>query len=281
MPLALALVVAIASLEIAGDAICPDAASVRAELARLGVPALADQHHLVITRNGDAIAVELRSTTGDVIGARSLPVDAACGELAAAVAILVATWETELAANPIAPAPIVLARSERRPFAYAVAAGALAMAGRSARGVGGVVTAGAARAASPWMVEGSVGATRYEQQPLGRGEVDWSRATLGLGGRLRARRATTELALRGQALVGVLHASARGYQTNRSETAVSPGVSGGARVQLGRGFVTPYLDVGGVAWLRRDHLHVTGLADQIALPRFELSLALGVAIGGS
>jgi hypothetical protein len=250
------------TIDIVSEARCP-------ELDRLGS---ASANRLVITRGDETIAVELVAPDGRSIGSRSLPARAECPALAAAVAVLVAAWESELAGE--LPPAISLGKEPRA--AIGISAGAIGMLGVRSRGVGGTVAVTAERAASRWGVASSLGATVHERQALGPGDVGWFRIMLGVGGQLRLRPGGVRVAARGEALAGVLRASAYGYDSNDSDVAVTPGFAGVVRVQLGR----PYVELGGVAWVRREHLHVAGVAGEVELPRAELTLGFGMTAGG-
>jgi len=257
------------TIDFVGDARCPDAAMVRAELDRLGV---SNSDRLVITRGDETIDVELVAPGGRSIGSRSLAARAECAALAAAVAVLVAAWESELASEP--PPAFALGAEPRAELG--ISAGALGMFGGRSRGLGGTVAVTAERAASRWGLASSLGATVHERQSLGPGDVGWFRIMLGVGGQLQLRPGGMRVAVRGEALAGMLRASAHGYDRNDSALAFAPGFAGGVRVQLGR----PYVELGGVAWVRREHLHVTGVMGEVELPRAELALGFGMTTGG-
>jgi len=189
------------------------------------------------------------------------------------VAVLIATWESELASDALPPA---ISFRAKRGYATVIAAGVLGAYGESSRGFGGALAVTAGREPSPWALGGSLGATVHEQQPLGRGKIGWFRVLLGLGGERRFRPGGVALALRGEAVGALLHASAHGYETNRSRSFASAGLAGGLRVDVGYA----YVDLGGAAWLRREHLRIDGVAGDVELPRVELLLGVGVRAGG-
>jgi len=240
------------------------------ELDRLGS---ASANRLVITRGDETIAVELVAPDGRSIGSRSLPARAECAALAAAVTVLVAAWESELASE-LPPPSIALAAEPRATIG--ISAGAVGMLGARSRGLGGTVAVTAERAASRWGLASSLGATIHERQSLGPGDVGWFRIMLGVGGQLRLEPGGVPIAMRGEALAGVLRAAAHGYDRNDSDVAVTPGFAGAVRVQFGR----PYVELGGVAWVRREHLQVAGVMGEVDLPRAEVTLGVGMTTGG-
>ena len=58
------------------------------------------QHRARIGRTGDNLVVELLLPNDQVIARRDLAADGSCDDLAAAVAVVIAAWETELESTP-------------------------------------------------------------------------------------------------------------------------------------------------------------------------------------
>jgi hypothetical protein len=115
-------------------------------------------------------------------------------------------------------------------------------------------------------------------ETFGPGTASWRRAAMSAGAfrRLSWRRL--------QADVGIDMVAARvsvegdGYSTTRSSSALDVGGQTGARLALVLGRFRPWIEVAGTAWLRPQHLEVTGVAEQANLPVWEALAGGGLSV---
>jgi hypothetical protein len=284
-----------------GDATCPTAEEVSTQVAQL-VPALdpdASQDLARIEEAGDVLRVSLWRADGALVGTRDLARTSSCADMAAAAAVVVAAWESDVhpefmptvgeiaqSNQAVAPAAVVSTRSTPAPTPtrMVLEAGA-ALSGSIAPGAGGagaaaggliVFSAMASRIGPRLMLAGG---TRREV-PLGTGRVLWRRLVAGLGPELRLAPASTRIAvdLHAELLVATLSARGEGFANNLNDSSVDPGVSAGVRLAFGTHTLTPWLDLSLGGWLRGQQ--AISMPDQmsVALPRIEGSLALGVSV---
>ena len=82
-----------------------------------------------------------------------------------------------------------------------------------------------------------------------------------------------------QALAALLRVEGVGLTTTASDSSTQFGTAVGVHVGRPWGNATPWIGADLLLWPGRDHLEVTGLADQGQLPRFELQLAAGLSLG--
>jgi hypothetical protein len=292
-----------------GAATCPTAADVSARVTELlpaaetsGPPDLAR-----VDEDADSVHVSLRRPDGTLVGTRDLERAFSCDELAAAAAVVVAAWESDVhpefraslppavpvPAPPVAVVPvaapvpsIAVAPGLPRPATIAfevgaALAGALAPRAGSAGAAADVMLVGAATSAAR-RVGGRLaliaGAAR--ELPVGTGRVRWRRFVAALGPEVRLGRPTAPVTfeLHAEALAALLTATGEGFTNDRSELSFDPGLGAGVRLRLGHGRVVPWIDLSGSGWLRQQQAIATPDDASAVLPRFEALLALGLSL---
>jgi hypothetical protein len=283
-----------------GDATCPTADEVSTRVAEL-VPAVDTTTAPDLARieeAGGVLRVSLQRPDGALVGTRDLSKTSSCAELAAAAAVVVAAWESdvhpEFGPSPpalpppefAAPAAVVQAPPKPTPPPLAFEVGA-ALAGSVAPGAGSAAAAaGGLIVASARPSRRSVGlrvmlAGGTEREiPLGTRRVSWRRLVAGLGPELRLTSPATPFALdlHAEALVASLSARGQGFTNNLNASSVDPGVSAGVRLVLGNRTVAPWLDLSLAGWLREQRAVSTVDEVSVALPRVEAAVALGVSV---
>jgi hypothetical protein len=284
------------------DATCPTAEEVSRRVAQL-VPAVdagAPPDRARIEEAGGVLRVSLWRPDGALVGRRELSRQSSCAELAAAAAVVVAAWESDVhpefrpplvpivrpneVANP-SPAAVVRMPSTLTPTRVVFEVGA-ALAGSVAPAAGHAAAgAGALIVASATPSQGSVGlrlmlaGTTEREIPLGAGRVLWRRLVVGLGPSLHLPPESTPFAmdLHAEVLAAWLSARGEGFTDNLNASSFDPGLSGGVRFAFGSHAVTPWLDLSFGGSLRAQRAAST--PDQtVALPRFEGAIALGISI---
>jgi hypothetical protein len=286
-----------AGVELDGDSDCPTVAEIAQRLhevapATTGEAPIATVVH--VSRVDGAVRLELAGAEGQVLATRDLPATEACDDLAAAAAVVIATWQSDL--NPRtspgvdlpatlpetpAPPPVITARpapAPPRPMFLGV--------GLLASTAGGQVTPGASLRASvdlgpAWLgLGGALGATTSRTADVTNHPdvARWTRGWLGLGPELHAGR---ENRLEGhvQGLLGLLRVEGVDLPDAKADTTLELGVGGGVSVAHWVGNAAVWLGVDVLAWPGRQSLSIVGTPDQGSLPRFDLQLAAGMALG--
>jgi hypothetical protein len=285
------------SLGIEGASACPSPADVSDRLKPLlppGQPA-GPPHRARLARDGRELRLELRDAQGGVLARRRFTA-APCADLAAAAAVVIATWEVELRGRgalglwlepvpaPSAGPPAVRAPSVPAPrSALELTLGAAALGG--AGSVGGIVPGALieARAGRPPSAAGIWAALAVEGDrtlALAGGTADWQRVVAAAGPRGRWPLGAGRLALEVDAglLAALLLVRGSAFPRNHDAATFDPGGSASVRLVARAGVVRPW--VGAVAWLwpMIHEVAVTGGTETRSLPRVEGFLAVGLAL---
>ena len=287
-----------ATVQVEGSSSCPRPELVATRLAEL-LPADAGggpPDRARIWEEGDAIAVELESPDGTSLGARRFPRTYACEDLASALALSLAGWESDvhpeftprLAGR--GPRPTLIERAPPQPGVTQPWEGGAGV----AVGLGGSldVRAGAVDAVlGGWLtppawrtsVRVEVGGQSNREIPLQYGRVVWRRLTAGLG---VERPIPTALNhedrawLRWFALARLAWLDMRGdgFALNHSDAALDPGLAAGLRVVMRRGHLSSWVELAAAAWPVRHDVQAGGLGDIGRLPVAEGFLRIGLGL---
>ena len=292
------------AVTVEADAACGAADEIGARVTALLPPRSSDAAPDVvrIADRGDAWLVVLAAPDGTTLGERTLGREVPCPDLAAAAAVIIATWESDVHAEFRAapePVPTVAAPTIAAPTVVATPRASAAPATRAALELGAGLTGSIAPSAdgsAPALgakVEGTwfrrprglgaglaltVPATR--DLPLGSGVVRWRRLSAAAGPVGRWLSSTTRWALdvHGEALVGWVTATGEGFASDRGGSGLDAGLGAGIRlIWLGTRRAAPWLELGGTGWLRRQDAYATPDGRAVELPRVELGLALGLS----
>jgi hypothetical protein len=297
-----------AAVTVEGSTSCPRPGAVAERLEQLlplGRPDdLPDRAQL--RQDGDDLVVLLRGGDGALLGVRRWPRTFECNDLAAAIAVSIAAWDSdihpefsaELAATATAPivseAPVAtetLAPPPRRPRGpWTLEAGV-------ALGLGGAVDAPAAAGdlvlpvwlrlpfAGTWL-RAELEAQSTRQVTLPGGDARWRRWAGGLGiergvsfdsGRSSSQRVTWF----GLARVARLDLRGEGFVQNRSVQVLDAGATAGLRLARAVGRWLWWAEVAASIWpLRQDATELGSSASQ-RLPSTEAFLRLGAGVGPS
>jgi hypothetical protein len=282
-------------VEVDGDSTCPTVAALERRLEEVA-PGTATSGaagtKVHVSRIEGGVRLELAGAEGQVLAAREFPATEACDDLAAAAAVVIATWQSDLnpqtsfGIEPLAPKvemrtpPVITARpapAPPRPLFVGV--------GLLASTAGDHVTPGATVRVSVdlgprWLGLGAtLGATTprtadVSNQP---NAARWTRGWLGVGPELHAGRAS-RLEGHVQGLVGLLRVAGGDVAEPRSDMTFDLGVGGGVSVAHWIGSASGWLGVDGLVWPGRQRLLVGG-APLGTLPHFDLQLVAGIAFG--
>ena len=300
---AVLLTLAAAGVRVEGGTACPAPADVQTRLGALlrgaeaATPAEADVVRIVDFQG--AVRITLLAPDGTTLGERSLEADFPCADLAAAAALVVATWETdvhpEFAARleiapppptPPRPAPAVVHAAPPLPAAqpaWSLGAGVLATIAPSG---GDASPAGGARLEAGWLGAGrrwgarlALAATTSRTLTLPSGDVDWRRATAagGVLWRLTAPGRSAAVDLRADAVFAWISMVGSGFVDNHGASALDAGAGFAGRLTIGRGTLRPWLELGAIAWPRTQVVFERPSGQSAELPRWEAGLALGIS----
>lgn len=274
------------AVEVESPSACPAAQAVTDRLAVL-LPATRDvPDRARLSRSGDRLSLELRRADGTAIAWRRLDAQAACEDLAEAAAVMIATWETELEAGRV---PLPPPRIDREPApvdksppleaapafpGWALGVGFAASVANRAflPGVTIEVENGGAR----WAARMVVTATESQEQTLGMGTARWNRLLFAAGPSLRF----SVLDVHAEAVGALVHVEGVGFAQVYDEYGFDPGIGAGVRFSLRPAPLSPWIDVSGVGWLRKEELRVVGVDGQVALPDVDVLVSAGVSFGG-
>jgi hypothetical protein len=300
-------------LDIVSDSSCPAPPLVGALLREiLGLSSgehVDEVAHLV--REEGLVLVTLRGKDARVLGERRLPGDGSCDELARAVAVVLASWLSDVHPEfvPTVPTPPPL---DTPPTALTPTDGAEAPRAEAPPSSGSVTSSGRVvpRGALRWRVEGALG-LGFHPTPLafvGGAGVALLPETSGLGATLRAsvstwraidvdggralyrrwpleagavlRFAGASVAgeLEGGAALGWLALSGRSFGLNRDAGGATFGPFVTARALGSRGTLQPLVELSSVYWARVTRVYGDPARPSTALPNLELSLSVGVAV---
>jgi hypothetical protein len=248
--------------------------------------------------------VRLLLRRGDeTLAERRLEPSRNCDELATAAAVIVASWEADLASGvsltpgitpppplppPLPPAPPPEPRkvpSGLKRLRYEIGLAFLAAVDGSGLAPGGMVEGALGLGQSPFWLRMAISATGARGDRLAAasgspaGEVSWTRIGLALGPRYLRNVRGWLLDGHLSAVVALLDAFSSGFPETAQVLDVDPGLAAGVRVlrPIGGGVGI----FGGAAvqgWLNTQRLQVRGLSS-VDIPRVEALLTLGVSYG--
>lgn len=216
----------VGAVTVEGDTTCPSATRVSEVLATLLTTVDSrEAHHARLREHPDGIEVELRSGLGRPLAQRTFSRDASCEELASAIAVVIATWETGFAGDTpdirVSARPALVVVETPPSTTITLAGGALVAfdrLGGSAGGLAGIVI-GSAR--TRWSGRFAALAMTRKREPLAAGSqtrVAPSRSQNAIANRCRdgdrcgARRASPRAELSGSIRADTADASAEGRE---------------------------------------------------------------------
>lgn len=279
----MSLLVLAAVVVIDGETTCPSPAQIREHLGVL----LADQgsdhdapDRARIAETADAVELELESASGRILGHRAFSRQASCDQLAAAVAVVIATWETT--ADGVAPTISVethapAASTPASSLSLVVSAGGATVVDRGGWTPGASLELALGSIRSRWAGLLDAIVTESNAVPLAPGSASWARERLAIGASFEVvSGGPFALDADGQLVAGLLVASGMGFSADHSTRSFDPGAAVGLRARFAWGDWGLVVAASETAWLRANHLAVTGLS-QIDAPRHDFVLGVGIA----
>ena len=281
------------ALKIQATGDCPDAVDVERHLGPLLGDAVAARDVATIARAPDgSLALSLADTSGQPIGARTLPPARTCSDQAKAVAVTLAVWEAQLhpeislGLDRLAPEPpppgqdvaVVAARAAPASPARELALGVAIVGDLQSGGwaPGARLELGLGPRDARWRARfAAVGVGRH-QLDLPPGGASWWRAFVQVGADVDvARGRSWAVVLGAGALAGVVSIAGTGFTVDRATRSIDLGGEGRARLEARLGRLRPWLGAAVAVWARRQALEIQGAATSSALPRVEPTAALG------
>lgn len=240
-----------------------------------------------VMRSGARVQIELASADGIVIAERELDYAGTCAEIADMVAVILASWESDVHpefAHPAADlvsvgATAKVERTTPSPWSFDLAAGAGASLADS-------LSFGGALAVTWFPKNGRLGARlsglgeTTHTSDVGSRQGHWNRWLVGLEADWRFRGVVTSLDLHGGIALAILEAGGVNFDENDSDTSLSAAALVGVRASrwVSRRWAV-YSDVT-AGYCQRDQ-RLRGTSESHPLPHFQGLLSLGLAVGES
>jgi hypothetical protein len=283
-------------MSILGDTECPTKAEIWSHLEPLlpPDPRPAGPDRLEIREAADGrLSVNLSTTEGTPIADRKVSFSSSCDRLAETIAVLVASWETDLHPEwsplnqPSMPATdrqpqTVVARAGPAPEANLLRVSpTVGAVGSYADGLfapGFLAGASVGRVQSLWSVLAVATGVGPRSLALGPGKVSWERldVSLGVARTVVLRKGWLDLHL--AALCGALRAAGAGFPENSTVTTLDLGASGGIRALWRTHVVEPWIGADLDVWPRDEKVHVHDWPQARTLPHLEPRVGIGVDV---
>jgi len=273
---------------------CPRASEIEQALASRLAPAVPERRpdRAHVWRRDGLLHIELVNPDGAIIAERALVERGSCVEMAELVAVVIASWESDVHpafAEP--PAKIAPPAIKRTPSAPARAAAPSPSSSFDlALGVGpswasSVALAGVA--SMVWIPRGlglglrlSALADRQRSLSLGGGQAAWRRWMIGAEADWRVSRGRAAFDAYAGLLAGWLSVEGRSFEVNQSHTSVAPALTLGGRVAWWTSrHLAVWLALRSVFFLRGHSIYALPGSDERKLSTFQGVALVGVAMG--
>jgi hypothetical protein len=296
-------------LDIQSETECPSASAIEAHVRQiLDLEGKRVEERAIVTHDGHALRVVLRGADGRDVGERLLSTDASCDDLAQAVAVVLATWISDVHPEFVGALPQRQPEPDAKPidtrsattseprarFAHEVATPettpprgvsrhiepglgvGVGIAGPKAAAVASLVAAWIPSSGIGLAVSATLASTR--EQPLADGTLAWRRWPVAAGLVLRVPLRGALLDFSGGGAFAWSHLVGRGFPSTSSADDFALGAFASARVASSEGTLVPFAALTGYAWLARSAAYVRPEGGaELDLPRYDFTLVAGVA----
>ncbi len=269
----------LSAIRVAGATSCPTPSAVQRRLDSLAPEDVSPAQVATLENVPHGVKLTLFDMSGNELSRRTFAGDQPCAELANVMALVLASWRSELAPQPARAIPLVSVTSgtaSTRGLSWQLAAGVSASFG-GGFAPGALLEVAVGPADSPWRVRAMGAFEASRQLIVGPGIVNWQDWQIGVGGAYAAIREPVRLEITGSAILSVLQLAGAQFTVNSSTTSLNPGVNLSARLLLLGGRWHPWIGLGATAWLRQEVPSVQGVASSAALPRLTGAMTAGVA----
>jgi hypothetical protein len=263
------------SITVEGNTSCPTPADVAARLQAVA-PSSRMAGKALLTESEGTLRVQLVRTNGTVVGERVLDARYPCKELADAAAVVLASWQGEFDAAPVAAPSLEGVPVPPRPRGKALEFGVgLVAAGPRPLSAGGSLDL--AGYMGNWGLRLHAMAVDFHREPVGAAEVSWNRSPLAVTVRRRFHFSTgLVLALDAGVAAAALFSRSGLLEMSQAYRALDIGPTGGAQLLFDAGRdLMPFLSISSAAWREVRILNVTATEYRV-LPRADSWLVLGI-----
>jgi hypothetical protein len=277
--LASVLWVSALSIAVEGNTRCPEPAEVAARLGAVGAgSAERMQGKAVLSETEGALRVQLLRENGTVVGERLLDSRYPCRDLADAAALVLASWQGEFNAAPVAAPTLEAQRKPARSDRWLELGGGLVAAGPRPYSAGGSVSLGAIR--GNWGLSAQLIAADFHRQPYAGGEISWNRSPVSLTVRRHfAFSSGLVVALNAGVAGAALFSRSERLAVPHSAQAFDYGPIGGIKILYDAGSqLQPFLSITSAFWLQPHVIAVnSNRNDDRVLPQLDSWLVLGLS----
>jgi hypothetical protein len=278
------LLLSTSQVALSGDVDCPALADIWRYLQPLLPDAreAAGRDRVVVEAASEKELIVTLFGAEGVIRKRAIARSATCDHLAETVAVLIASWETELhpawtpiieppAEHPHVGAPVV---DDGLAVSTTVGAWGSDAAGSVAPALSLGLALGPRR--QPWTARLSVMGIAAHKATLGPGAISYNRlsAAAGMGATVGTGPVTADI--EAAVVGGAIVVTGRGFSTNQTVTRPDVGFSLGARLNWRAGAVEPWVGVALDIWPLAQEARVAGWPDGRPLPRAEPRFGIGI-----
>jgi hypothetical protein len=277
-------------VRVTGALACPTTAAVEQRLSELTSPRSDEAWVAEIAATSGGVEISLLDAGGQAIWRREFPKDLPCSELADVMATVLASWLSDLRAQPARAEPLpgpvgvasppATATAIRSPLSWGVVLAATGSFGGPGFAPGVLLDVGAGPARSAWALHLMGAYEGPRQLPIEPGSVsfqDWQ-AGVGASYALLAR-PFYRLEIIGYFVLSFLRLNGLGFTVDTTSNSVDPGFDLGARLFLFDGPWRPWVGMGATLWLREEVPLIQGVTSSTSLPRVGGMVGVGLAWG--
>jgi hypothetical protein len=285
---ALTLLALGATVRVEGSATCPQPDAIASRLAPLLQSNGNDSHVARVDDTSAGLRLELHRADGSLVQSRVLPPSESCDALADTAAVVIAAWESDLAAHE-PPAPRFAAPEPRHDAPPPTAADptpqwTIGAAFLTSFADGDLAPGGMAELAY-LPAHGSLGAriavsgTTTRQVTLGTGTASWTHVAFAIGPRYAVPSKHAPIDLHAEFIGSALLLSGAGFRMSSSDTGFDAGFGAGIRLAGSRHTLSPWLDFGAAFWPSEQTVRASNPDVSATLPRVEILFAAGIDFG--
>ena len=263
------------SITVEGNTSCPEPSEVAARLAAVA-PASRMTGKALLTESEGSLRVQLARENGTVVGERLLDARYPCNELADAAALVLASWQGEFDAAPVAAPTVAETALKPAKAGLGLELGVgLVAAGPRPLSAGGSLALDVGKGA--WGIAFRLIAADFHRQPIGGGEISWNRSPVAFTVRRRFQSSSgLGLSLDAGVMAAALFARSQGLPVGHASLSFEFGPTVGAQVLFDAGSqFLPFLGISSAAWIQ-PHVIPVNATESRRLPKTDSWFVLGL-----